>query len=50
MQATAQIGVTGLAVMGPNLARNVARHGYAVAVIDEFAWIWSPPASTTRTS
>jgi 6-phosphogluconate dehydrogenase len=103
MQATAQIGVTGLAVMGPNLARNVARHGYTVAVhnrtpartralveyfghegafipaetaeefvaalerprrlmimvkageatdavIDEFAWIWSPPASTTRTS
>ncbi|MFL6077504.1 MAG: NADP-dependent phosphogluconate dehydrogenase [Mycobacteriales bacterium] len=28
----AQIGVTGLAVMGRNLARNFARHGYAVAV------------------
>ncbi|GGK37185.1 6-phosphogluconate dehydrogenase, decarboxylating [Pilimelia terevasa] len=28
----AQIGVTGLAVMGRNLARNLARHGYAVAV------------------
>ncbi|MFF7190263.1 NADP-dependent phosphogluconate dehydrogenase [Streptomyces sp. NPDC008222] len=32
MQATAQIGVTGLAVMGRNLARNFARHGYPVAV------------------
>jgi len=30
--STAQIGVTGLAVMGRNLARNLARHGYAVAV------------------
>jgi 6-phosphogluconate dehydrogenase len=30
--ATAQIGVTGLAVMGSNLARNLARHGYTVAV------------------
>jgi 6-phosphogluconate dehydrogenase len=29
---TAQIGVTGLAVMGRNLARNLARHGYRVAV------------------
>jgi 6-phosphogluconate dehydrogenase len=28
----AQIGVTGLAVMGRNLARNFARHGHAVAV------------------
>ncbi|MEV4255347.1 NADP-dependent phosphogluconate dehydrogenase [Spirillospora sp. NPDC049652] len=28
----ANIGVTGLAVMGRNLARNLARHGYAVAV------------------
>ncbi|GAA4226107.1 NADP-dependent phosphogluconate dehydrogenase [Streptosporangium album] len=28
----AQIGVTGLAVMGANLARNLARHGHAVAV------------------
>jgi len=32
MSARAQIGVTGLAVMGRNLARNLARHGYAVAV------------------
>jgi len=32
MTETAQIGVTGLAVMGRNLARNLARHGHAVAV------------------
>ena len=32
MQPTADIGVIGLAVMGRNLARNLARHGYAVAV------------------
>ena len=32
MSANAQIGVTGLAVMGRNLARNLARHGYTVAV------------------
>jgi 6-phosphogluconate dehydrogenase len=30
--ASAQIGVTGLAVMGRNLARNFARHGYTVAI------------------
>jgi 6-phosphogluconate dehydrogenase len=30
--AKAQIGVTGLAVMGRNLARNLARHGYPVAL------------------
>ena len=30
--AQAQIGVTGLAVMGRNLARNLARHGYPVAL------------------
>jgi 6-phosphogluconate dehydrogenase len=29
---TATIGVTGLAVMGRNLARNLARHGHAVAL------------------
>ena len=29
---TANIGVTGLAVMGRNLARNLARHGHVVAV------------------
>lgn len=29
---TANIGVTGLAVMGRNLARNLARHGHTVAV------------------
>jgi 6-phosphogluconate dehydrogenase len=28
----ADIGVTGLAVMGSNLARNFARHGYTVAL------------------
>jgi 6-phosphogluconate dehydrogenase len=32
MTGTAQIGVTGLAVMGRNLARNFARHGYTVAI------------------
>src|SRR5512144_37860 len=32
--APAQIGVVGLAVMGSNLARNVARHGYPVAVFN----------------
>src|SRR4029453_9185123 len=32
MTEKAQIGVTGLAVMGRNLARNFARHGYTVAV------------------
>lgn len=32
MSAAAQIGVTGLAVMGRNLARNFARNGYTVAV------------------
>jgi 6-phosphogluconate dehydrogenase len=31
-QGTAQIGVTGLAVMGRNLARNLARHGHTVAL------------------
>src|SRR6202012_5994176 len=30
--ATADIGVTGLAVMGRNLARNLARHGHRVAL------------------
>ena len=28
----ADIGVTGLAVMGRNLARNLARHGHTVAL------------------
>ncbi|WP_430781969.1 NADP-dependent phosphogluconate dehydrogenase [Actinoplanes sp. G11-F43] len=32
MSQKAQIGVTGLAVMGRNLARNFARHGHAVAL------------------
>jgi 6-phosphogluconate dehydrogenase len=32
MSSTATVGVTGLAVMGSNLARNLARHGHTVAV------------------
>ena len=32
---TAAIGVTGLAVMGSNIARNFARHGYTVALLTE---------------
>ena len=32
MAEAAQIGVTGLAVMGRNLARNFARHGHSVAL------------------
>ena len=32
MAEAAQIGVTGLAVMGRNLARNFARHGHQVAI------------------
>jgi 6-phosphogluconate dehydrogenase len=31
-QSSADIGVTGLAVMGRNLARNLARHGHVVAL------------------
>jgi 6-phosphogluconate dehydrogenase len=31
-EAVADVGVIGLAVMGSNLARNLARHGHAVAV------------------
>ncbi len=31
-RATATIGLTGLAVMGRNLARNIARHGHTIAV------------------
>lgn len=32
MATKAHVGVTGLAVMGRNLARNFARHGYTVAI------------------
>src|SRR6185437_12656098 len=32
MSDQSQIGVTGLAVMGANLARNIARNGWSVAV------------------
>src|SRR5690606_14674751 len=35
--ASAQIGVIGLAVMGSNLARNLARHGYSVALYNRTA-------------
>ena len=31
-QSLADVGVTGLAVMGRNLARNLARHGHVVAL------------------
>ena len=32
MTEHSQVGLTGLAVMGANLARNIARHGYSIAV------------------
>ena len=32
MGADSQIGVTGLAVMGANLARNIGRNGWSVTV------------------
>ena len=32
MSDLSQIGLTGLAVMGANLARNIARNGYSIAV------------------
>ena len=34
---TAQIGVIGMAVMGSNLARNLARHGYRTAIYNRTA-------------
>ena len=34
MADQADIGVMGLAVMGANLARNAARHGFGVAVFN----------------
>jgi predicted dinucleotide-binding enzyme len=38
----ADIGVTGLGVMGRNLARNLARHGHAVALHNRSPeWTWS---------
>ena len=42
MPEQSQIGVTGLAVMGANLARNIARHGFSIAVHNRTA------AKTTR--
>src|SRR5215217_5371025 len=41
MNDQSQIGLTGLAVMGANLARNIARHGYSIAVHNR------TPAKTT---
>ncbi len=35
--ATADIGVVGMAVMGSNLARNLAHHGHATAVYNRTA-------------
>ena len=35
--ATADIGVVGMAVMGSNLARNLAHHGNTVAVYNRTA-------------
>ena len=34
VEATADVGVMGLAVMGANLARNLARHGHTVALFN----------------
>jgi 6-phosphogluconate dehydrogenase len=47
MSDLAQIGVTGLAVMGRNLARNFARHGHRVAVHNRtyLDHSWRCPAS-----
>src|SRR5919107_1763002 len=36
MTEKAQIGVTGLAVMGRNLARNFARHGHTKELVEQF--------------
>ena len=33
-EPTADVGVIGMAVMGSNLARNFASHGYAVALFN----------------
>src|SRR2546423_15511021 len=58
MAGECQFGVTGLAVMGQNLARNVAGHGFPVAVhnrttarTDEFyaAYGDEGPITPTRT-
>ena len=37
---SAQIAVTGLAVMGANLARNLARNGYTVALHNRSLSLW----------
>src|SRR5262249_16224614 len=46
--ASARIGVTGLAVMGRNLARNLARHGHPVALPNRSAERTRSPAEQPR--
>ena len=47
---TAQIGVTGLAVMGRNLARNFARHGHTTtAQLDRTVNRAQPSGGRSRT-
>ena len=49
MSDLAQIGVTGLAVMGRNLARNFARNGYTVAIHNRsYAKTHAPPRGRVR--
>ena len=48
MPTPAQIGVTGLAVMGRNLARNLARNGYAVALHNRTAGAHQSPGRGAR--
>ena len=43
MSDKAHVGVTGLAVMGANLARNLARHGYTRRVAQP-----QPPSAPAR--
>ena len=35
---TAEVGVIGMAVMGSNLARNMAHKGFRVAIYNRTAW------------
>ena len=59
MAELAEIGVTGLAVMGRNLARNFARHGHRVAIhnrtyaktqslVDDHGRRWGPSSRASR--
>jgi 6-phosphogluconate dehydrogenase len=49
MKMNADVGVMGLGVMGSNLARNFARHGFTVAVHNRSMercrrpWNWARP-------